>query len=340
MGYFYGQGTSGAASLAAPPGGGGGDQPINCYNDDMCPTGYRCVNGECEPTGGGGETGGGGPPREGCRKVMPSQECFPGSGEERIVNAAGEWCCPPDDSGGGGGTGGGGGGGTESCPEGIGEAYEGCGCGKYYPTKTGKCVPGYVFIGRTGSGWEGYAEGAIGRCECSKWCEDTGYGADCQGGGQQGLGEYQYPAGLQELMDLLLGRAKDVLSRPEGFSQDALTSMFGKGFEGLRSGQAATREMTMEDLARQGMLGTGVGSKRLADQSWATEGMVGDIRRNIFLENEQQKRKDLELYTGLASSIFGGGMNYEQLREAINSGRRGEGQSALMMLLSLLNLYK
>ncbi len=39
-------------------------------------------------------------------------------------------------------------------------------------------------------------------------------------------------------------------------------------------------------------------------------------------------------------NILGRGLGFEQLIEAINAGRRGEGQNALSMLLALLQLFK
>jgi len=51
---------------------------------------------------------------------------------------------------------------------------------------------------------------------------------------------------------------------------------------------------------------------------------------------EEKIKQDLLGFTGAAGDIFGRGMGYTQLREAINAARRGEGAQALEMILRLL----
>ncbi len=227
-----------------------------------------------------------------------------------------------------------------TCPEGVGPAYAGCACGKEYATTTGTCPEGYVFVSRPkGGGWEMWKEGAVGRCECSKWCEATGYGTDCKGGGQAG-GAFQFPPGMQELMDLLLGRSKDLLGKEGGYSQEAMDYMYGRNFEKIRGQEEGAREAARRNLQSAGMLGGGEATKALGDISWNTEQGVSDIMRQLFVGNEEKKKQDLIDYTTLANSLFGTGMNYEQLLEAINAARRGEGNQSMMLLLQLLSLLK
>jgi hypothetical protein len=226
-----------------------------------------------------------------------------------------------------------------TCPEGVGsKEYKGCACGKAYATMTGNCVEGYVFVPRSGTGWHEWKKGAVGRCECVKYCEENGFGSDCQGGGT--VGEYKPPENMDALMKLFMARANALMQMPGGYSQNEINKMFGKGFEGIRGQQAATRNATEEALSREGMLGTGTATGAMTGIAREGESNVANLMRDIFLGNMGQKRQDLKDYTGLAGNIMGQGMQYENLVEAINAARRGEKNNALMLLLQLLGLYK
>jgi hypothetical protein len=190
------------------------------------------------------------------------------------------------------------------------------------------------------------------------------------------LPDYNLPPELQALLDQLLGRAGEYMARKPGYSQSALEAQFGKGYENIRNLANLTRETTETGLQREGMLGTGAGQAALRQIPWQTEKNVSDTIRDVFLGNEEQKRKDLEAftniasglfgqgvgveqmveainaerrgeerdYTGIANQLFGTGMTYEQLLESLNAARRGEGQNALALYLqyvmSLMSSWK
>jgi hypothetical protein len=137
---------------------------------------------------------------------------------------------------------------------------------------------------------------------------------------------------MQELMTMLLNRGKNVY----GYDPKAIEAMFGRGFENVRGQEAGGRERLNRTLQSQGMLGTGTAIDANNELSFGTEKNINDLARDIMIKNEEQKRADTEL----SSSILGRGMGFEQLLEAINSGRRGESQSALSMLMALLQLFK
>jgi len=196
----------------------------------------------------------------------------------------------------------------------------------------------------------------------------------CKGGGDGGgggLGEYKYPSDLykntpgeygypdemQELMSLLLGRGKELLGMPTGYTQEAIEKMYGRDFEKIRGQEAGQRETLMNTLARSGMTGTGAGNQMLNQLAWGTEGNISDLARDLFIANEEKKKQDLLDYTNAAQGIMGGGalsyeslledinkgrrgetFNIEQLQEAINAARRGESSQALMLLIQFLGL--
>jgi hypothetical protein len=190
------------------------------------------------------------------------------------------------------------------------------------------------------------------------------------------LPDYNLPPELQALLDQLLGRAGEYMARKPGYSQSALDARFGKGYENIRNLANLARGQTTSALQREGMLGTGAGQAALRQIPWQTEKNVSDTIRDVFLGNEDQKRKDLEAftniasglfgqgvgveqmveainaerrgeerdYTGIANQLFGTGMTYEQLLESLNAARRGEGQNALALYLqyvmSLMSSWK
>jgi len=112
--------------------------------------------------------------------------------------------------------------------------------------------------------------------------------------------------------------------------------MFGKGFENVRAQGGASREALDRALSATGQLGTGTALKEHGRTAWGTEKSVADTMRDVFLTNELQKREDQEKYTTLAQSLFGTGTGFNQILEAINAGRRGEGQNALALFLSYI----
>jgi hypothetical protein len=203
---------------------------------------------------------------------------------------------------------------------------------------TGTCTEGYVFVPRSGTGWHEWKKGAVGRCECVKYCEENGFGSDCQGGGT--LGEYKYPTKMDALMKLMMARANALMQMPGGYSQNEINKMFGKGFEGIKGREASRRNQTEEYLSREGQLGTGTATGAMGAVAREGETGVADLMRDIFLGNMGQKRQDLKDYTSLAGGIMGQSMGYQQLLEAINAARRGEKNNALLLLLQLLGLYK
>jgi hypothetical protein len=145
---------------------------------------------------------------------------------------------------------------------------------------------------------------------------------------------------MSELMSLLLGRGKELMGMPLGYSQEAQDKMFGLGFENVRAQEKPAREQLLNTLSRQGMSGTGTAAGQLSDLSWNAEKNITDLARQLFIGNEDRKKADLLDYTGAASNIYGQGMSSEQLLEAINAARRGEGNTAMMLLLQLAGLYK
>lgn len=225
--------------------------------------------------------------------------------------------------------GGGGGGGTGGkCPK-----------GNYYASMDGTCDAGYVHIPRSGTGWEGYTPGATGRCECVAWCVEKGYGESCTGSPdtEKKLGTYEWPPELMGLYDQLMGRANEYLTKEPGYSEEEKLAMFGRDADTLRQGGAAANAGVMDYLASMGLLGTSAGAGIAGNQAWQTEQGISNTIRDLFIQNELQKRQDLADYTRMAEEIFGAGQNFNFLGEQINAGRRGEQSQWMALLLQYFN---
>ena len=209
---------------------------------------------------------------------------------------------------------------TGKYPEG--KTIAGCPCSAaYYPSVPGVCQAGYHAVG----------EGADARCEC-----DLNVGDEGGGGGQGQLGEYTLPANIQQLMDMLLNRGKEYMTKAPGYDESTLAAMLGSNLDNIRGAGNATRQTTQAALQRSGLAGTGAGLGMLGRVAANTEANVGNTMRDLYVGNEVQKKKDLADYTDMASKLATGQLTAQQLIEMINSGRRGEGQAALQAFLQWL----
>lgn len=117
----------------------------------------------------------------------------------------------------------------------------------------------------------------------------------------------------KELHGKLMGRAGEVLDMPFGFTPGSMARAFGRDFETIRAGERGGRESLLKMLGTQGKLGTGAVPEQMGKLAWGTEQNISNLVRDLYLQNEMQKREDLYGYTGLAQGIFGQGMSYADL---------------------------
>ena len=110
----------------------------------------------------------------------------------------------------------------------------------------------------------------------------------------------------------LMGFGSDVLDRPEGYTDEAISKMFGLNFDKIRGQEGAQKEALREILSRQGQLGTGTELERMGKVGWNTEKEISDLRREIFLANENQKRADLSQKAGISGDLFTRGTGFAE----------------------------
>jgi len=210
--------------------------------------------------------------------------------------------------------------------------------GKKYMLGAGEtaCEAGYVPISKP--------EGT--QCECVKWCQDIGYGADCKSGaGGTTSGQYKFPAELNDLylaligkgknlltdwnfspemksyMDALMGRGREALEKKPGYSESFLNAAMTGGADTMRRQAAATKAAQLRSLQSQGLLGTGAGQAAISDLDLTTSQGVGGMIRDLLISNEEKKKADYIDMTGLAQSVFGQGMEFEKTPATMNMER-------------------
>lgn len=214
--------------------------------------------------------------------------------------------------------------------------YKDCQCGVAFAARgPGDCPENYTWVPRGGRGWELYEEGMRGRCECSRWLAAMKAKAGGEEGGE-GLGEFTMPPEMMRLYQALIGRGGEFMGRRPGFSDAVLRGIFGRDFEKVRGVGGREREQMYDLMAREGLLGTGAVQDIAGERAWATERNIGNIMRDLAISQEEKIKQDLLDYTRAGQDVFGQGMGFWQLIEAINAGRRGESAMAMNQLLSLL----
>jgi len=99
-------------------------------------------------------------------------------------------------------------------------------------------------------------------------------------------------------------------------------------------------QTAMDRAARMGMLESPYASREVAGIERGTRELLGSTARDIELEETQRRFNEMMTSLGMVSNITGQRMTGEQLIEALNAARRGEGSQAMQQLLSYLGLLQ
>ena len=216
--------------------------------------------------------------------------------------------------------------GTTECPEGKGKAYEGCACGEEYNTKTGNCPAGYVFQKKPLGGTP--VEGVVGRCVCQK--------ALGEWKGKSEGEQFGWSPEIQALLARILDRANSLLDQPLGLSDEERQAIYNRIFEKIKGSEAPAIQSAMNVASRQGLLGSPYAERGIAGIQRGTREQLAGAERDIQIQEAQDRYQQLLGTTGMAQSLLGTGMGAEQLVEAANAARRGEGTSSLNSILQYL----
>lgn len=227
---------------------------------------------------------------------------------------------------------------SAECPEGKGQTYEGCPCGEAYGTKTGNCAPGYIFTKR--EPWTGkidgvsYKEGLIGTCTCQKAIDDYWAKQGTSGAGEQ----FQWSPETQALLQRILDRANSLLDQPLGLTEQERQAIYNRIFEKIKGMERPAIQSQMDIASRQGLLGSPYAERAITGIQRGTRETLAGAERDIEIEEAQRRYEQLLGTTGMAQSLLGMGMSAEQITEALNAARRGEGQDWAQMLLNYFGI--
>lgn len=311
----------------------GGDQSIGNEGDPCtvtvgCQIGLACVNGRCTKS----ESGMG--HQIPTKKISP---CPKGVGYKRPINGqckAGEssvksaesglwWCCPgtittecQDDA---------------DCVEKHGAGWT---CGK-----DGKCVappPGPTPCTRNSDCATGY-ECINGVCKKKGGGGDGGgAGGGGDGGGGWGGEQFGWSPEIQALLARILDRANSLLDQPLGLSNAERQAIYNRIFEKIKGTERPAIQSAMNVASRQGLLGSPYVERGITGIQRGTRELLTGAERDIEIQEAQDRYQQLLGTTGMAQNLLGTGMGAEQLVEAANAARRGEGTSSLNSILQYL----
>jgi len=217
------------------------------------------------------------------------------------------------------------------CPHGKGEDWEGCSCGKKYGASgSEKCVDGYVWIRKVNE-----PEG--GQCECSKWCTDIGYAADCQTKvGPTENGEFKWSGELSDLLKRLMERIGELFDYPRGLSDEERQAVINYMTRSIKLGEAPRREATERRLGRMGMLDSELALEKEEELGRETRELTSGAREFVAVDEINRRFQELTGTTGMASQLIQQLLGSEQMIEALSAARRGEGRQDISMFLDYL----
>lgn len=97
-------------------------------------------------------------------------------------------------------------------------------------------------------------------------------------------------------------------AQPESYVDDLMASLFGKGFETIRGIGGRSQEAVYDQLARQGLLGTGAATDVAREMAWQTERGITDLIRSMGemrADKEQEAMNMLLQLFGMQSQAWG-----------------------------------
>ena len=204
----------------------------------------------------------------------------------------------------------------------------------------GTCPDGYVFISRTGKGWEGYKEGAQGRCECSAWCEKSGYEADCKtkkGEGDGVSGEWQWPGDITDKYGALMDRLTELLNMPRGLSEAERQAITNYATTQIKGSERGRLESAQRRLAQMGVSGETYFSPEEEKIKRETRQLTSGVQQGIAIDETTRRFSELMQSTGMSAELLQFLSTFPTTEEAMNAARRGESTQAIQMLMALLS---
>jgi hypothetical protein len=149
-------------------------------------------------------------------------------------------------------------------------------------------------------------------------------------------GEFAWSPETQALLARILDRANSLLDQPLGLSDEERQAIYNRIFEKIKGTERPAIQSAMNVTSRQGLLGSPYAERGVTQIQRSTREQLSAAERDIQIQEAQDRYQQLLGTTEMAQSLLGTGMSAEQLVEAANAARRGEGTSSLNSILQYL----
>jgi len=291
-----------------------------CSKDGDCPKGYYCKNGVCIPLG-----------------CTIDEDCPPGEVCKNGVCVPKKICTKDED-----------------CPKGQVCFKNKCVAGQKC-TGNSDCPLGYVckngFCEKKGNSCTKDSDCPTGQVCKNGFCEKKGVvvdgactgDSDCPAGQKcfngickEYAGEFGWSPEIQALLARILDRANSLLDQPLGLSDEERQAIYNRIFEKIKGMERPAIQSAMNVTSRQGLLGSPYAERGITQIQRSTREQLASAERDIQIQEAQDRYQQLLGTTSAAQSLLGTGMGAEQLVEAANAARRGEGTSSLNSILQYL----
>jgi hypothetical protein len=179
-------------------------------------------------------------------------------------------------------------------------------------------------------------------CRCIKWCTDKGLGDACvgKGGGGAAGGEFKWSPEIEGLMNRILAKANELLNQPRGLSDEERQAIYNRSFEQIKGMERPAIQSRLDAISRMGLLGSPYAEREVEEVQRQTPQLLAGVSRDIGISEAERRFEEQQKTYQLVMQMLGQGMGGEQIVEALNAARRGEGTSALQMILEyFLRLY-
>jgi hypothetical protein len=166
-----------------------------------------------------------------------------------------------------------------------------------------------------------------------EWC--------CPGdgnGGGGGGGTWEWTPGTQEALARLLERYNWLLDYKRGTTPEERQAIINYATRGIKRGQRGEMQSMTDMLSRMGLAGGGFEMAQAQDIRRGTREDLANLQSKVAIDEIDRRFRELMGTTGMAQNLLGTVMSSEQIEEALNAARRGEGRDALKTLLSYLGM--
>jgi len=159
-----------------------------------------------------------------------------------------------------------------------------------------------------------------------------------EGGGTGGGGTFEWSPELMEMLTGLQERFKYLLEYPMGYSPEDRQAIINYMVGGIQRGERGEIQSLKDRLARTGLIGQPAAVEQIGELKRGTGEKIAGVRQGLAVDEINKRYQQMLGTTGMASQLFGVTSSIEQLKEALNAGRRSESRDAFSQLMQYLSI--